>query len=125
MIVTAEMQEPMKDQLADLALKVQPMFGRLKRRTFHGDHYVAHVKPVQALDGSGLGRKRKHVRGYGPSTEATVETSDSPIRGKYDCRTFPSRANLVESGFREPGPTGSINFAEPLPIKDLNHNQRV
>src|SRR5215213_3226971 len=79
-VVPAQVQEPVQNQLRHLALEVQPVLRRLPRRLLRGDNHVAQTRPLALLELLLPRRERQHVRRPTLPPPTFIEFPHRPVR---------------------------------------------
>ena len=121
MIIAAQMQQAVQDQLRDFRFQVKPMLCGLRCGALHRNHNVAQIGLRGPLKFSALSRKRKHVGRPLTPAKTAIQIPDGAVGNEHKRRAFAPPADLFERLFGKITPPRAIHVATTLSVQTLYH----
>ena len=121
MVVTAQVKQPVEDQLFNFVRKSKTVLFRLGRSALDRDYDFTELRLVLIFKRLRFVRKRKHVGSLVLAAKLLVEFPDRRVADEYDRDSLVTVANRLDSARCEIAPMLLINFSAALAVDDVNH----
>jgi len=121
MIIAAQMQQAVQDQLRDFRFQVKPVLCGLRCGALHRNHNVAQTRFRRSFKFSALRRKRKHVGRPLAPAKAAIQIPDGAVGNEHQRRPLAPPADLFERLFGKITPPRAIHVATTLSVQTLYH----
>src|SRR5438105_2420438 len=123
MVVTAQVKQPVEDQLFNFVRKSKAILFRLGRSALDRDYDFTELRLVLIFERLRFVRKRKHVGYLILAAKLLVEFPDRRVADEYDRDSLVAVANRLDSARCKIAPMPLINLLVALAVDDFDHDR--